>query len=350
MDSEHIKALTDRYIMNTYARFPVALDHGRGATLWDADGKDYIDFTSGIGVCSLGYDDPTWVDAIACQAAKLGHVSNLFYTEAPALLAQRLCERTGMSRVFFASGGGEANEGMIKLARKYSEDRYGEGRATIVTLKNSFHGRTIATLEATGQEAFHRWFLPYTGGFRYAEANSVASLKEVSGDDVCAVMVELVQGEGGVLPLDPAYVHELRALCDERDWLLLVGRGADGRRAHGRAVRVPALRRGARCRDLRQGHRGRPSDERVPRERAVPRRPRTRHACHDVRRQPDGGRSGACGAGPPDRRVPGRGGREGAPPARVHRGSGAAVPGRDPRAGSYDRCRRGSGSRPCGHR
>lgn len=222
MDSEHIKALTDRYIMNTYARFPVALDHGRGATLWDADGKDYIDFTSGIGVCSLGYDDPTWVDAIACQAAKLGHVSNLFYTEAPALLAQRLCERTGMSRVFFANGGGEANEGMIKLARKYSEDRYGERRATIVTLKNSFHGRTIATLEATGQEAFHRWFLPYTGAFRYAEANSVASLEDVSGDDVCAVMVELVQGEGGVLPLDPAYVHGLRELCDERDWLLLV--------------------------------------------------------------------------------------------------------------------------------
>lgn len=222
MTSDHIKALTDQYVMNTYARFPVVLDHGHGATLWDVDGKDYIDFTSGIGVCSLGYDDPAWVEAIASQAAKLGHVSNLFYTEAPALLAQRLCERTGMARVFFANGGGEANEGMIKLARKYSEDRHGEARTTIVTLKNSFHGRTIAALEATGQDQFHRWFLPFTGGFRYADANDLASLEAVAGDDVCAVMVELVQGEGGVLPLDPGYVRGLRAWCDEHDCLLLV--------------------------------------------------------------------------------------------------------------------------------
>ena len=221
MTSQQIKDLTGQYIMNTYGRFPVAIDHGQGATLYDPEGNAYIDFTSGIGVTDLGYGYQPWVDAITTQAGKLGHVSNLFYTEPPAKLAEILCKRTGESCVFFANGGGEANEGMIKLARKYSFDKYGKGRATIITLNNSFHGRTITTLMATGQEVFHNYFFPFTEGFRYADANDLASLKAAAGDDVCAVMVELVQGEGGVLPLDKEYVKAVAALCAERDWLLL---------------------------------------------------------------------------------------------------------------------------------
>ena len=221
MTSNEIKALTGQYVMNTYGRFPVAIDHGEGARLYDFEGNEYIDFTSGIGVTDLGYGYQPWVDAIAEQAKKLGHVSNLFYTEPPAKLAEILCKRTGMSCVFYANGGGEANEGMIKLARKYSFDKYGEGRATIITLQNSFHGRTITTLKATGQDVFHQFFFPFTEGFRYADANDLASLEAVAGDDVCAVMVELVQGEGGVLPLDYEYVQALKKICEERDWLLL---------------------------------------------------------------------------------------------------------------------------------
>ena len=221
MTSQEIKALTGQYIMNTYGRFPVVIDHGQGATLYDPEGRAYIDFTSGIGVSDLGYGYQPWVDAVSEQAKKLGHVSNLFYTEPAARLAEILCKRTGMSSVFFANGGGEANEGMIKLARKYSFDKYGRGRATIVTLNNSFHGRTITTLMATGQEVFHNYFFPFTEGFRYADANDLSAL-ENQGDDVCAVMMELVQGEGGVLPLDQDYVRAVAKLCAERDWLLLV--------------------------------------------------------------------------------------------------------------------------------
>lgn len=222
MNSQEIQNLTEQYIMHTYGRFPVAIDHGQGAMLYSPEGRAYVDFTSGIGVSCLGYGSDGWVEAIAQQAKKLGHASNLFYTEPAARLAQMLCQRTGMSNVFFANGGGEANEGMIKLARKYSFDRYGQGRSTILTLQNSFHGRTITTLKATGQEVFHNYFFPFTEGFRYASANDVASLEAVAGDDVCAVMVELVQGEGGVLPLETAYVEAVAKLCAERDWLLLV--------------------------------------------------------------------------------------------------------------------------------
>ena len=222
MTSQEIKALTGQYIMNTYGRFPVAIDHGQGSTLYDPEGNAYIDFTSGIGVSDLGYGCQPWVDAIAKQAGKIGHTSNLFYTEPPARLAEILCKRTGMSSVFFANGGGEANEGMIKLARKYSFDKYGRGRAAIVTLNNSFHGRTITTLTATGQDVFHNYFFPFTEGFRYADANDLASLEAAAGDDVCAVMMELVQGEGGVLPLDRDYVKAVARLCAEKDWLLLV--------------------------------------------------------------------------------------------------------------------------------
>lgn len=222
MNNQEIKDLTSQYIMPTYGRFDVAIDHGEGACFYDFEGNKYIDFTSGIGVNALGTGYQPWVDAIAEQAKKLGHTSNLFYTENAARLAQILCRRTGMDKVFFANGGGEANEGMIKLARKYSYDKYGDGRATIITLNNSFHGRTITTLKATGQSVFHQFFFPFTEGFRYADANDINLLKAAAGDDVCAVMVELVQGEGGVLPLDREYVKELEMLCHEHDWLLLV--------------------------------------------------------------------------------------------------------------------------------
>ena len=221
MTSEAIKSLTHQHIMNTYGRFPVALSHGQGATLYDPEGREYIDFTSGIGVTDLGYGFQPWADAVAAQAKRLNHVSNLFYTEPAARLAEILCKRTGESCVFFANGGGEANEGLIKLARKYSFDRYGQGRSTIITLKNSFHGRTVTTLKATGQDVFHNYFFPFTVGFRYAAANYLAALEEAAGDDVCAVMVELVQGEGGVLPLEQDYVKALSELCAEKDWLLL---------------------------------------------------------------------------------------------------------------------------------
>ena len=190
--------------------------------LWDTEGKEYIDFTSGIGVCSLGYGDEGWADAIREQAMKLGHISNLFYTEPYAQTARRLCQRTGMANVFFANSGAESNEGMIKLARKYSFDKYGKGRGTVITLNKSFHGRTITTLAATGQDVFHNYFFPFTEGFRHADANDLDALESVAGHDVCAVMMELIQGEGGVLPLDKEYVQKVAQLCEQRDWLLLV--------------------------------------------------------------------------------------------------------------------------------
>lgn len=222
MTFQEIKALDEGYVLQTYGRNQIAIDRGKGATLWDTAGKEYIDFTSGIGVCSLGYANETWAKAIYDQAMKVGHISNLFYTEPYARLASKLVPAAGMVAAFFGNSGAEANEGMIKTARKYSFEKYGEGRATIITLKNSFHGRTITTLKATGQDHFHEFFFPFTEGFRYAEANSMDSLMAAAGDDVCGVMMELIQGEGGVNPLDQDYVRAVAKLCAEKDWLLLV--------------------------------------------------------------------------------------------------------------------------------
>ena len=222
MNHEELVALDHQYAMQTYGRFDVDIDHGKGATLYDLAGKEYIDFSSGIGVNSIGYGNEKWVAAITAQAQKLGHISNLFYSQPYAQLAQTLCRRTGMAAAFFGNSGAEANEGIIKMARKYSFDKYGKGRGTIITLKNSFHGRTITTLTATGQDVFHNYFFPFTDGFRYAQVGSIDAIQEVAGHDVCAVMLELVQGEGGVYPMDPEYVHNLAVLCAERDWLLLV--------------------------------------------------------------------------------------------------------------------------------
>ena len=222
MTFEELKALDHAHTLQTYERFDVAIAHGKGATLWDLEGKEYIDFTSGIGVNSVGYGNEQWAWSIYEQALALGHISNLFYTQPYAKLADVLCRRAGMAAAFFGNSGAEANEGIIKLARKYSFDKYGKGRSTILTLKNSFHGRTITTLTATGQDVFHQYFYPFMEGFRYADANDLESVKAEGGKDVCAVMLELVQGEGGVLPMEPDFVRGLAELCAERDWLLLV--------------------------------------------------------------------------------------------------------------------------------
>ena len=221
MTFEELKALDDAYIMHTYARFPVDIDHGKGATLYSLSGRKYIDFTSGIGVNALGYGNEKWMAAITAQIGKLGHISNLFYTQPGPLLAKELCTRSGMDKVFFGNSGAEANEAMIKVARKYSFDKYGKGRSTVITLHHSFHGRTITTLTATGQDSYHNYFFPFNEAFRYAEP-TLESVLAQAGEDVCGVMVELIQGEGGVRPLDPKQVQAIAELCRERDWLLLV--------------------------------------------------------------------------------------------------------------------------------
>ncbi|MEA4940207.1 MAG: aspartate aminotransferase family protein [Christensenella sp.] len=223
MTNQDVIQLTNEYILDSYKRFPIALERGEHATLYDFEGKSYIDFSSGIGVCSLGYGNENWLSAITAQAKKLPHTSNLYYTEPAASAAKLLCERTGMKGVFFCNSGAEANEGAIKLARKYSFDKFGAGRSDIVTLSHSFHGRTITTLAATGQDVFHNFFFPFTEGFLYAEPNDVASVKSAcSCGTVCAVMMELIQGEGGVLPLDQAFVQEVYSFCKSRDILLII--------------------------------------------------------------------------------------------------------------------------------
>ena len=204
-------------------RSPIVLERGSGMTVWDADGRAYLDFTSGIGVNSLGFADPDWAAAVAAQAGQLQHTSNLYYTGPCAKLARKLCKRTGLDKVFFANSGAEANEGAIKCARKYSADAYGAGRSKVLSLVNSFHGRTLATLTATGQEVFHHDFGPFPADFGYLPAGDIDALEAALDEGgVCAVMMELVQGEGGVIALDPDYVHRVAGLCAEKDVLLIV--------------------------------------------------------------------------------------------------------------------------------
>jgi len=222
MTYQELKDEEQLYLMHTYGRFPAALDQGKGATLWDTDGKKYIDLTSGIGVSSLGHDNEALVSALNEQAHKLLHASNLYLTEPMVQVAKELVTSCGMGKIFFSNSGAEANEGMIKLARKYSYDKYGEGRNKIITLKQSFHGRTVTTLKATGQEKFHQYFYPFTEGFDYAAANDIEELKDKADDSVCAVMIELIQGEGGVLPLDKEYVQQAAEFCRAKDILFLI--------------------------------------------------------------------------------------------------------------------------------
>ncbi|MCL2111517.1 MAG: acetylornithine/succinylornithine family transaminase [Clostridiales bacterium] len=227
MGSEAIKKLEDLYTANTYARYDVVLAEGSGSRAKDPEGREYIDFTSGIGVNSLGFCDPGWVAAVQAQAGILQHASNLFYSDPCARAAEKLVMLTGMSSVFFANSGAEANEGAIKAARKHSFMKYGQeagdgfDRYRIVTLAGSFHGRTIATITATGQSGFHKYFTPFLQGFDYAETNDAASLKATVTDKTCAIMIEFVQGEGGVIELDAGFVGEIVGLCKERDILLI---------------------------------------------------------------------------------------------------------------------------------
>lgn len=221
MTLDELREKDRAYIQQTYSRYPVAIDHGKGATLWDTEGKAYIDFTSGLGVNALGYGNEQWTAAVAAQAGKLAHASNLFYTAPCVELAETLCIRSGMAAAFFGNSGAEANEGAIKTARKYSFDKYGKGRGTILTLWNSFHGHTVTTLSAAGQEAAHPYFYPFDDGFRHAEA-SILGVEAVAGHDVCAVMLALIRSEDGAWVADRGFVHDLAVLCAERDWLLLI--------------------------------------------------------------------------------------------------------------------------------
>ena len=210
-------------LMNTYAPLDQIIAKGEGSYLYDTNGNKYLDLTSGIGVNCLGYNNPVWVKAVQKQAETLQHCSNIFVNPVTMELSNKVTEVSNMSKVFFANSGAEANEGAIKLARKYSFDKYGNiGRNKILTLKNSFHGRTITTLKATGQpEKFHNYFFPFTEGFDYIEANNINEFKEKLTDDVCAVMMEAIQGESGVYPLDDNYVKEVVSTCKAKDVLII---------------------------------------------------------------------------------------------------------------------------------
>ena len=217
-----IKELDKLYVANTYSRFPVEIVKGKGSLCYDRNGKEYIDMGAGIAVNTFGYSDEEWKAAIIKQLNAFQHTSNLYYTEPCALLAKTLCGRTGMKKVFFANSGAEANECAIKVARKYAAGKYGKDRCNIITLENGFHGRTITTLAATGQDVFHKDFGPFPAGFLYAKANDIESVKSLADDKTAAVMIECIQGEGGVKPLDEKFVKDIAALCAEKDILLIV--------------------------------------------------------------------------------------------------------------------------------
>ena len=210
-----------KYIMHTYGRYDVALKSGKDAVAFDENGKRYIDVSSGIGVNSLGYCDEGWVKAVSAQAGTIQHMSNYFYSEQASNLAEKLCKFSGMSKVCFGNSGAEANEIAIKIARKYSFDKYGADRNEIITLRDSFHGRTVTTLSATGQDVFHNYFFPFTDGFKFVTANDIDALKDAVSDKTCAVMFEVIQGEGGVNILDKDYVKQLAEFCAERDILMI---------------------------------------------------------------------------------------------------------------------------------
>ena len=208
-------------IMGTYGRYPLVMEKGTGETAADENGKQYIDFGSGIGTNSLGYCNENWVEAVCSQVKTLQHTSNYYYTKVQADFAERLNQITGYSAVFFGNSGAEANECAIKLARKYSFDKYGKGRHNIITLVNSFHGRTLCTLSATGQEVFHNYFFPFVEGFINVEVNNIEDLKEKLDNTVCAVMIEYIQGEGGVVPLEQDFVDAVFELCGKKDVLVI---------------------------------------------------------------------------------------------------------------------------------
>ena len=222
MNKEEIKKLDQEKIVGTYSRYDMVADHGKGAKCVSVDGKEYIDFTAGIGVNCLGFCDDGWVEAVTAQLKKLQHVSNLFYSEPQVKAADLLTKRTGLKKVFFGNSGAEANEAAIKTARKYGTTQRGVHVNKIISLANSFHGRTMATITATGQEKYHKFFTPFLEGFKYCEANNIEQLKSLVDDDTCAIMMEMVQGEGGVLDLDPDFVKAAEQLCHEHDLVFIV--------------------------------------------------------------------------------------------------------------------------------
>ncbi|GFI62562.1 acetylornithine aminotransferase [Clostridiales bacterium] len=215
--------IDNTYVAHSYGRYPLCITSGNGSLLYDENGKEYIDFCTGIAVNSFGVCDDQWKEAVIQQLNQVQHTSNLYYTQPCANLAKMLCEKTGLSRVFFSNSGAEANECAIKAARRFAFLKYGDGHSTIITLKNSFHGRTITTLLATGQEHYHEEFTPFTEGFVYAEPNSMEDIERLAKENKCvAVMIEIVQGEGGVCPLDKEYVKKLRKFTEDNDMLLIV--------------------------------------------------------------------------------------------------------------------------------
>ncbi len=230
-----IKEKDSLYIANTYARFPIELKSGKGSLVTDTDGKEYIDMATGIAVNTFGFCDSEWANAVTEQLNSLQHTSNLYYSEPCVKLAEMLCARTGMKKVFFSNSGAEANECAIKVARKYAAEKKGAEYNTIITLKNSFHGRTITTLAATGQDVFHKDFLPLTDGFVYCEANNCEELEKlVSDNKVAAIMFECVQGEGGVMPLSQEFVSKIFSLAEEYDIITIadevqIGNGRSGK-------------------------------------------------------------------------------------------------------------------------
>ncbi len=218
----NIKEKDNLYIANTYARFPLVLKEGKGSLVKDEEGNEYIDLGTGIAVNTFGFSDAEWVAAVSEQLNILQHTSNLYYSEPCANLAEMLCARTGFKKVFFSNSGAEANECAIKVARKYAAEKKGSEYNTIITLKNSFHGRTVTTLAATGQDVFHKEFLPLTDGFIYCEANNSEELRKLVADNkIAAIMFETIQGEGGVLPLSDEFVNTIFELAEKNDILTI---------------------------------------------------------------------------------------------------------------------------------
>lgn len=217
-----VKRMDQEKIVGSYARYDLVADHGKGAICVDEDGKEYIDFTAGIGVNSLGFCDDGWIRAVTKQLKKLQHASNLFYTEPQTRVADILTERTGMRKVFFANSGAEANEAAMKVARKYSNNKYGTDINWIMTLENSFHGRTMAAITATGQAGYHKEFYPFLKHYLYCKPNDLEDLRRKVTDKTCAIMVEIIQGEGGVANLEQGFVKEVEALCRQKDMVFIV--------------------------------------------------------------------------------------------------------------------------------
>ncbi len=234
MDSQTLMMLSEKYVANTYARFSILLVRGKGTRVWDLGGKEYLDFVSGLAVCNLGHCHPKVVKAIQDQAEKLIHVSNFYYIEPQIQLASLLCKHSFADKVFFCNSGAEANEGAMKLARKYAKEKMGEDRYEIITMERSFHGRTLATLTATAQEKFHKGYEPLMPGFKYVPFNDIGAVKNAIDSKTCAVMLEPIQGEGGVNCPSEGYLKALREICDEKGVLLIfdevqVGMGRTGK-------------------------------------------------------------------------------------------------------------------------